>query len=88
MQKLSYRNNWEDYTFYVGKESLKSITSVTVDGEKYVTTPISVLNEYHDMGHTYKTRTIDYTITKKTFGKNIVYRLTDLLDSGVSIYID
>ena len=72
LQKLTIKNNWEAYQYFLGSQEVEpeTIKIVEIRGKKYKTELDSYTVTYSDMGHNYDAYRKDLKIQMKTeFGK-------------------
>ena len=86
--KLSFKNDWEHITYYVGKKALADIKEVSIQGKKYKVSSYRANKDYNDMGHTYTAYFKQFYITHKVFNKNQDSTLDELLQNKVAIFVD
>ena len=51
--KLTYQNNWESDSYFVGKDKIQTLDVVKIKDEEHDVITLKVSVPYNDMGHQY-----------------------------------
>ena len=88
MKKLKYRNNWEAHVYTLDKdgETIKSIKSVTVNGQKFKVKSYQDHRSYSDHGHRSEVTTPQFFIEDKTEKLGVTVQVT--LGSLKNVMVD
>lgn len=79
MKQLSYQNNWEMDEYYVGKDRVATLDSVSINDITYKVTAKICSIPYNDMGHTYSGTSTHYFVKEKVFGIEKTFDLNGLV---------
>lgn len=80
--RLTYKNNWEADSYFVGDKEIVTLSKISVNGKEFKVTHATVSVPYNDMGHTYDGTSTHYFIKEKVFGIEKMFDLNTIVSKA------